>query len=57
MKAEGTSSRRIAKCRQGLDTWPWEKASQIGLSEPGKGFRSEKLLLPKIYPILMETRL
>lgn len=36
--------------------WPWEKASQTGLSEPEIGFRSEKLLLLKIYPVLTENK-
>lgn len=34
----------------------WKKASQIGLSEPEIGFRSEKLLLLKTYPILVENK-
>lgn len=38
------------------NVWPWEKASQIGLSEPEIGFRSDRLLLLKIYPILMENQ-
>lgn len=38
------------------NVWPWEKASQIGLSKPEIGFGSEKLLLLKIYPILMENK-
>lgn len=38
------------------NVWPWEKASQIGLSKPEIGFRSEKLLLLKIYPLLMENK-
>lgn len=36
--------------------WTREKASQIGLSEPEIGFRSEKLLLLKIYPIVVENK-
>lgn len=33
-----------------------EKASQIGLSEAEIGFRSEKLLLLKIYSIVVENK-
>lgn len=33
-----------------------EKASQIGLSEVEIGFRSEKLLLLKIYSIVVENK-
>lgn len=38
------------------NVWTWDKASQIGLSEPETGFRYEKLLLLKIYAILVENK-
>lgn len=49
-----------AEREQAIETykniWTQEKASQIGLSDPEKGFRTEKLLQFKIYPTVVENK-